>query len=102
MKSFKELSRAERMNELCTHVNEILHRIHPDRELWVDYVKPDEETIKNFSDWTQRRLNILVGLEYLIVSEGARMESVLYAVDISADSELTAMDELFHLMSYKF
>ena len=102
MKPFKELSRRERMNELLVHVNQIMHRIYPDRELWVDYVKPDEESIKTFSDWTQKRLGILTGAEYLIVSEGPSMESVLYAVNISADSELTAMDELFHLLSYKF
>ena len=101
-KPFKELSRDERMNELLEHVNSILHRIHPKRELWVDYIKLDDENIKRFSDWTCQRLGLLTGLEYMIVSEGIHMENVLYAVNVSADSELTAMYELFDLLSRKF
>lgn len=101
-KPFKELTRDERMDELLEHVNSILHRIHPKRELWVDYIKLDDENIKRFSDWTRKRLGLLPCGERLIISEGTHMENVLYAVDISADSELTAMDELFHLLSYKF
>ncbi len=101
-KPFKELSRDERMNELLEHVNSIMHRIHPKRELWVDYIKFDDENIKRFSDWTCQRLGLLTGLEYMIVSEGTHMENVLYAVNVSADSELTAMYELFDLLSRKF
>lgn len=101
-KPFKELTRDERMDELLEHVNSIMHRLLPKRELWVDYIKLDDENIKRFSDWTRERLGLLTGTEYLIISEGSHMESVLYAVNITADSELTAMDELFHLLSYKF
>ena len=108
MKSFRELSRAERMNELCAHVNEILHRIHPDRKLTVEYFLADDTNLQLLSDWTKQRLNLFSGMEYLTITEKlsdtgtAKDYHILYAVNITMDSGLTALAELFNLMSYKF
>ena len=106
MKSFKELTREERMNELLEHVNAILHRIHPDRPyLFVDYLAATKENLEQFSEWDRTRFCLRPGNEYFIVSENESpcdKSHNYYAVNISCDSPLTAMDELFHLLSYKF
>lgn len=104
-KLFKKLSRKERMDEMLVHVNQMLRRIHPDRGLVVSYIKMADEDLKSFSDWDRKRFRLHTELEYFIVVEwepAATKACVLYVVDVSADSELTAMDELFHLLSYKF
>ena len=105
MEMFKELSRQERMNEMLEHVNAMLRRIRPDRCLAVNYLNADEENIKAFSEWDRTRLCILPHNEYFVVMEWENASTkayILYAVNISMDSELTAMEELFHLLSYKF
>ena len=104
-KLFKELTRKERMDEMLVHVNQMLRRIHPNRGLVVNYLKMTDNDLESFSDWDRKRFVLHTGLEYFIVTEwepGATRAYVLYVVDVSADSELTAMDELFHLLSHKF
>lgn len=104
-KLFKELIRKERMDEMLVHVNQMLRRIHPDRGLAVNFLKMTDDDLQSFSDWDRKRFGLYTGMECFIVTEWepeATKACVLYVVDISADSELTAMDELFHLLSYKF
>ena len=100
MKPFKELSREERMAELLEHANTILNRIHPGRGLTIEYIKMDDKKIKAFSDWDIEYHHIHTGLEYFVISENKAYP--LYVVNITADSEMTAMDELFRLLGRKF
>lgn len=104
-KLFKELTRKERMDEMLVHVNQMLRRIHPDRGLAVNFLKITKDDLQSFSDWDRKRLGLHTGMECFIILEWERAATkshILYVVDVSADSELTAMDELFHLLSYKF
>ena len=104
-KLFKELSRKERMDEMLVHVNQMLRRIHPDRGLAVNFLKMTDDDLRSFSDWDRKRFGLHTGMECFIILEWERAATkshILYVIDVSADSELTAMDELFHLLSYKF
>lgn len=104
-KLFKELTRKERMDEMLVHVNQMLRRIHPDRGLAVNFLKITDDDLQSFSDWDRKRFGLYTGMECFIIMEWERASTrsrILYVVDISADSELTAMNELFHLLSYKF
>ena len=103
MRAFKKLNREERMAELLGHVNVILNRIHPDYLFYVEYIRINEENIKCFSDWDRQRFALHTGEECFVVKEGNETFSHnLYVVNVSADSEMTALDELFQLLGRKF
>ena len=103
MRAFKKLNREERMAELLKHINVILNRIHPDNLFYVEYIQINKENIKCFSDWDRERFALHTGEEYFVVKEGNETFSHnLYVVNVSCDSEMTALDELFRLLGRKF
>lgn len=101
MKAFKELTRTERMDELLGHVNEILNRIHPGRGLGIVYVKMDDAKLSWFTEWNRKYFALHTGEEYFMVYEDDG-KTLLYVVNITADSDMTALDELFRLLGRKF
>lgn len=105
MKMFKELSRQEQMDKMLEHVNIMLGLVRETSEQkgFVEYIDLDEESIKQFSDWNIKWLGIRPDMEVFIVYgiEGDD-KYPLYAVNISGDSVITALDELFRLLGRKF
>ena len=108
---------AYEMHELeygIKHAEMILQNINADRvsrngdcvnKVWkISYVEMDGTTIKQFSDWDQRRLGLMTGGEYLIVVDITDTEKphILYAINVSGDSVLECMHQLFDLLSAKF
>lgn len=102
---FKELSRKEKMDMMLEHVNIMLGLVRETSEQkgFVEYIDLNEENIKQFSDWNIQWLGIRPYMEVFIVYgiEGDH-KYPLYAVNITADSVMTALDELFRLLGRKF
>jgi len=64
----------------------------------VTYRRETDESVNDFTEWARKYHGILPGEEYFYVWKG----QLLYAVNVSADSYLTAADELMGLLARKF
>ena len=103
----RDEARAYDMTMVADSALKLLKYVRPGRNLGIVYVKPNAETIEQFTDWQRRRNHILTGGEYFRVCEYSPDwetddHDLLYAVDVTADSLLTAAWELFELLSKKF
>ena len=65
------------------------------------YRKETEETITKLTDWERRYHHIMPGGEYIYVRE-VDTGALLYAVEVTGDSVITALSELMDLISRKF
>ena len=66
------------------------------------YRVPDTEWLSLFvSPYDQRRFHLMPGEEYFFIFEKAT-DDLLYVVDVTADSILTAISELVNLLARKF
>lgn len=65
------------------------------------YRKETEESILHLTDWERKYHHISVGEEYIYVRE-VDTGDLLYAVNVTGDSVLTALGELFDLLTEKF
>ena len=85
------------------NINNILIMVNEQKALnWnMIYRKETEETIGRLTDWERRYHHISVGGEYIQVRE-VDTGDLLYAVDVTGDSVLTALGELFDLLTKKF
>ena len=103
----REEARAYDMTVIANSALKLLNYARPERNLGISYVKPNAETIERFTDWQRRRNHIYAGGEYFLVWDYSPdwetdEPDLLYAVDVSADSLLTAASELMNLVSRKF
>lgn len=102
---FKELSRKEQMDKMLEHVNIMLGLVRETSKQkgFVEYIDINEENINQFSVWDIQWLGIKPDMEAFIVYGIEDDEKYpLYAVNITADSVVTALDELFRLLGRKF
>jgi len=100
-------ARAYDMQGVADIALKLLKMARPERNLGITYIKPDAETIEQFTAWQRERNHIYTHGEYFIVWDytpdwGTDKPDLLYAVDASADSLLTAASELMDLLSRKF
>ena len=100
-------ARAYDMYGIVISAMKLLKMARPERRLGITYIKPDAEAIERFTEWQRRRNCILEGNEYFLVWDYAPdwdtdEPDLRYAVNVSADSLLTAAWELFELLSKKF
>ena len=103
----REDARAYDMGRVAAMALKLLKFARPSRNLGIVYMKPDGQTIQEFTDWQRQRNHIHEGFEYFLVwdyspSWDTDESELLYAVDVSMDSLLTAAWELFELLSKKF
>lgn len=70
----------------------------------ITYTRLDDENISQFSDFQRRYYGLLTGEEYFIIwdERGAGKPDLLYAVNVTGDSILTAGGELMTLVAKKF
>ena len=96
-------SKAKIMRILCDHLVDIMAVAHPDRVLKIWYRRETPQTIAGFSLFAAERLRLRPGDEYIYIDtlEGGSW-TTLYAVNVTADSPLTAMYEAVRLLSDKF
>lgn len=103
----KASKRESEMRRVARSAMNMLRLARPDRKLGIGYVKPDDKQIERYTDWQRQRNHIHTGLEYFMVWDHSPdwdtdEPELLYAVDVTADSLLTAAWELFELLSKKF
>ncbi len=98
-----EMRRARReaeMKKLAEYGENIVREFGCRKDIIIGYIRPDEKTISQYSDYQRRRFHIHTGDEYFLIWEkGAQL---LYVVDVTADSALTAASELMNLVCRKF
>lgn len=95
------MSKIEKMTEVLTHVSEIMKIANPTKKIHFEYAKEDSESVKRFSDFHRKYHGILPGMEFVYVYDD-EFGGLLYAVNVTADSVLTATYELMELISRKF
>lgn len=100
-------ARAFVMQGVADSALKLMKTARPGRNLGIAYIKPDADTIEQFTDWQRTHNHIMTGCEYFLVWDYSPdwetdEPALLYAVDVSADSMLTAAWELFGLLSRKF
>ena len=79
----------------------LLKATRPDRDIEIAYSREDEDSVQEFSQWQRESKGIRAGDEYFLVWDVAE-GSLLYAVNVSADSPMCAAWELYGLLSKKF
>lgn len=97
------MTKAEKMNRLAESLTEMIREFGRRSDITILYVRPDRETIGNYTEFQQKYHGIIPGQEYFMVYEeedGKRL--LLYVVNVTADSYLTAANELMNLASRKF
>ena len=93
------------INACLRNVRSIMDTVRPDKPLRIEYWKISEDpavgvSIHNFTDWERKYFGIGNGGEYFFIWEDE--EYLLYVVDVTGDSVLTALSELMNLIGRKF
>ena len=97
-----ELSRKERMNHIIESIEQMVSVYCIEGIINVEYKQLTKEAEKDFTDWQKQKFNLQFdGSEYFFVYDEFE-ESLLYTVNITADSYLTAAKELITLLANKF
>ena len=101
----KDAERESKMRRIARGAMNMLRLARPERKLTVAYIKPNEKDIERYTEWQRRSKGIVTGDEYFLVWDCEPYEEpprLLYAVNVTADSLLTAAGELFGLLGRKF
>lgn len=99
--------RTEQMERVATQMETIVKENGRRKDIAITYCEMDAESIADFTDWECERNELFIGNEYFLIWEVPDPHNIdpfhlLYAVNVSADSVLTAVAELMHLVSRKF
>lgn len=82
-------------------ISSLLQKVRPDKDIDIAYRREDMESVKEFSDWDRQCHHILSGDENIYIWD-AKNGTLLYAVNVTGDSVLTAISELMSLIAKKF
>ena len=93
-------TKAQQINEALTHVSAIMKAVYDRQKCRLEYGNEDYESVKRFTEFTREYHRILPGMEYIYIYDSDGY--LLYAVNVTADSVLTAIAELMELISRKF
>ena len=96
-----EKCKSQQVDEILLHITGIMKDVRPDLYLNISYMRENEQSIKRFSDWTQQRLGILTGEEYVYIRIETE-DNLLYAINVTGNSVLTIAAETMDLLSRKF
>lgn len=99
----RELNRFEKMTALAMTMTQLIKAFGRRNDITVEYSRcTAEEIAAKFTEWERKYYGIRASDEYFLVYENpAEGKSLLYAVNVSGDSELTAAAELMDLASRK-
>ena len=96
----------DRMLDVASTITELMHRVNKYTDgITIRYDEPTEETISTYGDWFRRYHHILPGDEYFMIYEkqnDGQPDYLLYVVNVTGDSSLTAADELMRKVAAKF
>jgi len=99
--------RTEQMERVATQMETIVKENGRRNDIAITYCEMDAESIADFTEWERDRNELFIGHEYFLIWEVPDPYAIdpfhlLYAVNVSADSVLTAVAELMNLVSRKF
>lgn len=89
------LKKQDQISKCIMKVEEMLEYLRPNNGWRITY----SNTAVSLDDWDIKRLGIIEGEEYIYVYVKG---SLLYAINVTADSVLCAMSELLNLLTNKF
>lgn len=107
IKAAREAKRESEMRRIARSAMNMLRLARPERKLTIAYIRPNERDIERYTKWQRERNHIHTHGEYFLVWDcvpdwDTDKPDLLYAVDVSADSLLTAAYELMELLHRKF
>ena len=99
--------RTEQMERVASQIETIVRENGRRNDIAITYCEMDAESLADLSEWECERNELFIGHEYFLIWEVPDPYSIdpfhlLYAVNVSADSVLTAAAELMNLVSKKF
>lgn len=99
--------RTEQMERVASQMETIVRENGRRNDIAITYCEMDAESIADFTEWERERNELFIGHEYFLIWEVPDPHAIepfhlLYAVNVSADSVLTAVAELMNLVSRKF
>lgn len=91
----------ERQINFCIEkIQEMLQLINSEKKWTIKYFYPkDFHEFEPYSPWDVQRHHLFVNDEYFLIMDD---DGILYAVNVTGDSVLTAVEELMLLLSKKF
>lgn len=101
------MERIESLYHIAIETEKLIRSFGRRKDIAVTFSRLTNETIEEFSAWDRKRFVLLPGDEYFFIWETCRPDvpdpdGLLYVVNVTADSLLTAASELMNLASRKF
>lgn len=98
------MERNEKMNAIAADLTRMILDYGRRNDITVTYAKLTDEDMAKFSDFAIRYHQLHKGEEMFLIWENIPDENpgLLYAVNVTADSYLTAMQEAIDLIARKF
>ena len=101
------MDRVECLNHIAIEAEKLICNYGRRRDIAVTFCTLTDEILEEFSAWDRKRFNLLAGEECFFVWETSRHDvpdpyGLLYVVNVTADSLLTAASELMNLAARKF
>lgn len=99
------MTKAEHMANVAAQVETMLHSVIPDSAtVAIRYDVPTADTIDNYDVIARQLHHITANDEYFLILDRIHGEKffLMYAVNVSGDSVLTATAELLSLIARKF
>lgn len=101
------MERIENLSHIAIEIEKLVRSFGRRKDISVTFSRLTDESITEFSDWNRNRFHLHAGEEFFFVWETSRPDvadiyGLLYAVNVTADSLLTAASELMNLVARKF
>ena len=101
------MERIEKLEHIAIEAEKLIRSYGRRKDICVTFGRLTEETIADFSAWDRKRFTLIEGEECFFVWETSRPDvpdpnGLLYVVNVTGDSLLTAASELMNLASRKF
>lgn len=101
------MERIENLSEIAIEAEKLIRRFGRRNDIAVTFCKLTDESISEFNSWDRKRFGMMDGEECFFVWETSRPNvpdpsGLLYVVNVTGDSLLTAASELINLASRKF
>ena len=97
------MDRTKALTKIAIEIMNMEHAYGRRNDIVITFRKVDDEYLEEFSDWSRQYHGIRTGEECFFVWEPIENgHSLLYTVNVTGDSLLTAAEELMDLVSKKF
>lgn len=93
-------NKKKQMDKACDHLTELIALEYPKKGIRVRYEKVGTEVYAEFSEFEKQYHKIRLGDEYILIYDPEGI--LLYAINVTYDSMLTAVDEAMRLIAAKF